>query len=52
MSQKGYARALHHSLQANSTYKFFTFGSLLAFLKSSESVNCSYLVPTLYKESF
>ena len=23
-------RALHHSLQANSMYKFFTFGSLLA----------------------
>ena len=25
---KGYATALHHSLQANSMYKFFTFGSL------------------------
>ena len=28
-------------------YKFFNFGSLLAFLKFVESVNCSYFVPTL-----
>ena len=30
LAPKGYATALHHSLQANSMYKFFTFGSLLA----------------------
>ena len=35
MSPKGYATALHHGLQlqASSIYLFFTFGSLLAFLK-------------------
>ena len=44
---------MQHNLQANSKYKklkFFTYGSLLAFLKFVESVNCSYF-PTLYKES-
>ena len=30
LAPKGYATALHHSLQANSMYNFFTFGSLLA----------------------
>ena len=47
-------RGMQHNLQANSKYKklkFFTYGSLLAFLKFVESVNCSYF-PTLYKESF
>ena len=35
MSPKGYATALHHGLQlqASSIYLFFTFASLLAFLK-------------------
>ena len=30
LAPKGYPTALHHSLQANSMYNFFTFGSLLA----------------------
>ena len=47
-------RALHHSLQANSMYKFFTFGSLLAmhFLKFAESMNYPFFIPTLYKRLF
>ena len=39
-----YATALHHGLQASSMCMFFTFGSLLAFLKV-EAVDCSYFVP-------
>ena len=31
---------------------FFTVGSLLAFLKFVESVNCSYFFPTLFKSHF
>ena len=52
LAPKGYtyATALHHGLQASSTY-VFTFGHLLAFVKFVESVNCSYLVPILYKSS-
>ena len=30
LAPKGYAMALHHSVHANSVYKFFTFESLLA----------------------
>ena len=44
--KKEYATALHHGLQGK-----LHFGSLLAFLKFIESVNCSYFL-TLYKESF
>ena len=44
--QRGMQRALHHGLQASSMYLFFTFGSLLPFLRFVESVDCSYFVPT------
>ena len=45
LAPKGYATALHHSLQANSMYKFFTFGSLLAISWIYElSILCSKFI--------
>ena len=46
LARKGYATALHHSLQANSMYKFFTFGSLLA---TSWNLLNLWIVHTLFQ---
>ena len=47
LAPKGYATALHHSLQANSVYKFFTFGNLL--LAISWNLLNLWIVHTLFQ---
>ena len=46
LAPKGYATSLHHSLQANSMYNFFTFASLLAI---SLKLWIVHALPTLHK---